>query len=354
MYAEIISVTENSALLAFATGRAGFVSLELEGLQPIHSVEAADCGRLKAEKLTPNTSYSGLFRSENNTFPIAFQTLPMPVGPELDRILLTADWHISTKPENRKGRFFIESAMLAQENLETAVELGATAILISGDLTNMGTPEEYEILAGILKNSPVPVLAVPGNHDHPEHGHWEKSIGKRTFRAKFPGGTILGIDTSDYHLNSEDAKTIERELDQVGRVTILSHYQLFEAPGINHKPELNIKNAAEFPRLFKKLTASNSTIWCGHQNICARSTAGKIFQLNLPQIPQWPCGSLLLRRYRNGVWYTFVPVRSEAMRQWSRTAGASAAAFYNEPQWLPEYRFAEYSRCNFFKDYENS
>lgn len=42
---------------------------------------------------------------------------------------------------------------------------GADAILVSGDLTNFGTPEEFARAADWLGGLPAPALVVPGNHD---------------------------------------------------------------------------------------------------------------------------------------------------------------------------------------------
>ena len=39
-------------------------------------------------------------------------------------------------------------------------------LLLAGDLTKLGTPEEAKVLAEELRELPVPVVAVLGNHDH--------------------------------------------------------------------------------------------------------------------------------------------------------------------------------------------
>ena len=42
----------------------------------------------------------------------------------------------------------------------------ADVLLLAGDLTKVGLPEEAEVLAEELREAPVPVIAVLGNHDY--------------------------------------------------------------------------------------------------------------------------------------------------------------------------------------------
>lgn len=77
-----------------------------------------------------------------------------PIEPGL-RILLMSDLHLSTKSERarralRRGR-------------------DADCVLLAGDMTNDGTPEQFESLRRCIEEElpGVPVLAVAGNHDYP-------------------------------------------------------------------------------------------------------------------------------------------------------------------------------------------
>lgn len=70
------------------------------------------------------------------------------------RIAATADMHFDRKSHNR-----------LKQHLE---EIGQKAdiFLLAGDLTQTGHPEEMKILAQDLRNSPIPIIAVLGNHDY--------------------------------------------------------------------------------------------------------------------------------------------------------------------------------------------
>jgi 3',5'-cyclic AMP phosphodiesterase CpdA len=55
-----------------------------------------------------------------------------------------------------------------QRSLATARQVGASHVVVSGDLTEIGTPGEYETLADVLHESgfaPERITLVPGNHD---------------------------------------------------------------------------------------------------------------------------------------------------------------------------------------------
>jgi Icc-related predicted phosphoesterase len=74
--------------------------------------------------------------------------MPRPI-----RIAAAGDIHCS--PENRAA---VEAAF-------AQIEDEADLILLAGDLTTYGEPDEAEVLADICRSLAVPVLAVLGNHD---------------------------------------------------------------------------------------------------------------------------------------------------------------------------------------------
>jgi len=49
-----------------------------------------------------------------------------------------------------------------------AADLSPDAVIVTGDLVHDGAAEDYAALTGLLQQLPVPVYAVPGNHDRRE------------------------------------------------------------------------------------------------------------------------------------------------------------------------------------------
>jgi hypothetical protein len=99
----------------------------------------------------------------------------------------------------------------------------------------------------------------------------------------------------------------------------------------------------------RKICATPSVIYAGHQNIMSVTYVDQAVQINLPQPPQYPCGWIRVRCFANGTYYTFEPISSEVLRQWSRRAGDAAAEFYEQRQWCSDYRRGRFPEsCNFY------
>jgi 3',5'-cyclic AMP phosphodiesterase CpdA len=80
-----------------------------------------------------------------------------------------SDLHI-TMSETMPGGVVDTSAML-ERAVATLIGLRPPpeVVLISGDLVERGTAEEYAKLRRLLSPLPMPCFVIPGNHDHHEH-----------------------------------------------------------------------------------------------------------------------------------------------------------------------------------------
>lgn len=70
------------------------------------------------------------------------------------RIAAVGDVHFDRQSHNRLGQHFAR------------LEEKADFLLMAGDLTQTGHPEEVKVLAEDLKKCPIPVISVLGNHDY--------------------------------------------------------------------------------------------------------------------------------------------------------------------------------------------
>ncbi|MFN8050486.1 MAG: phosphodiesterase [Acidimicrobiales bacterium] len=76
-----------------------------------------------------------------------------------------SDPHVTT--EGTAVRSLVDTPARLVEAFESCAALATVpdVILLTGDLVNDATPEEYEVLASTLAHAPCPILPIPGNHD---------------------------------------------------------------------------------------------------------------------------------------------------------------------------------------------
>jgi 3',5'-cyclic AMP phosphodiesterase CpdA len=72
-----------------------------------------------------------------------------------------SDPHVTVGPEDAGSAEALEAAVAAVARFDPLPD----AVLLSGDVTEHGSPEEYERVAELLEPLPIPLHAIPGNHD---------------------------------------------------------------------------------------------------------------------------------------------------------------------------------------------
>ena len=70
------------------------------------------------------------------------------------RVAAVGDMHVAEDSQGRLRPHWMK------------LESNADVLLLAGDLTNLGNPAQAEVLASELRDLPVPVVAVLGNHDY--------------------------------------------------------------------------------------------------------------------------------------------------------------------------------------------
>ncbi len=95
-----------------------------------------------------------------------------------------SDLHIVDRSSGAEAEREATSALRAALARVTAFSPTPDLVLLTGDLTNNGTPGEYRILAGLLESLELPHLLVAGNHDERE-----------ALIAEFGGSSVLPVDS---------------------------------------------------------------------------------------------------------------------------------------------------------------
>lgn len=113
------------------------------------------------------------------------------------------DLHI--RPPGKPAYRASETNMLTERALDAVAALRPMpdALVITGDLTDCGLPEEYALLRQLLSRLSIPILLVPGNHDRRENLIAGLSLDRQTvldsgfvqFVADLPAMRLIGLDT---------------------------------------------------------------------------------------------------------------------------------------------------------------
>lgn len=168
------------------------------------------------------------------------------------RIAHISDVHIldpKTKRSSARYRFATKAVSLGRpidprgrakklaSGLELAKRSGAEHVVISGDLTELGDPVEFEHFAEILHDAHLPdgsVTLVPGNHDAYTHdGAWKRALEGPLARwakesATEPGNVVdrgafalLPIDTSCYQSIARSGGIFSRDAARAVQTRLL-------------------------------------------------------------------------------------------------------------------------------------
>ena len=337
---ETQSVTAESVTVAVTLRGAAELALGAVGPEGERSEVSISCdgiARGTLAGLRAGTRYTIEARAEGTLLhSAAVRTLAAPQGAVLASFGVLADTHLSVRTAIRHGRLFPEAEVILRDVLREMAGLGLDFILLAGDVTDQGLPEEYATARRALAEASCPVLAVPGDHDV-KHGlgRFEGSFGPARWVREIAGMTVVGCNTSSRSLHREGAGHLSAALRSASGkpVLIVSHTQLVPDGYIVDADKV-AQDHADYAAQVVPLIPDGSLAYVGHKNVPAQHRAGGLLQINVPQTVQYPCGWLLVRRYANGFHHTFRPIFSEGLNDLSRRASNARGA----PKWTESYR----------------
>jgi len=150
-------------------------------------------------------------------------------------------------------------------------------VILSGDLVDFGTEEEYAHARELLAPIREPLLVIPGNHDEreamrrsfPDHAYWPKSGPMSFSTTAFGPVRIIGFDITvpgKHHGDVDDAAvawldaTLAREPD---RPTIIMMHQHPFASGIPYIDKYDCRRGERLAEVVSRYPAV-LRILCGH------------------------------------------------------------------------------------------
>lgn len=162
---------------------------------------------------------------------------------------------------------------LAQRVVEEINQLAPDAVVVTGDLTDMGFHDEYLTARALLDGLECPqVLVVPGNHDARNVGevHFEALFGAREVELALRGVRILGIDSSEPDLDGgrvgrDGYRRIEERFGEPSEFKIVAlHHHLVPVPGTGRERNI-VSDAGD---LLRVLTSNGADlVLCGHKHV---------------------------------------------------------------------------------------
>lgn len=198
------------------------------------------------------------------------------------------DTHIKPRGMLAYGRVdtapFLKAAVAHINGLEPMPDL----VILTGDVTDAGLPEEYDHTRELLAPLKPPLIALPGNHDRresfreafaeqmdlPESGHLSHTEERYLLRLVMIDDTVPGERHGE--ITAELAEWLERTLSaQPGKPTLLALHHPPFITGITH---MDVQNCRGAERLSAVLMRHPQVLGlaCGHvhRNILT-SFAGK-------------------------------------------------------------------------------
>lgn len=223
----------------------------------------------------------------------------------MPKFIQISDTHIVPEGALAYGRS--DTAVALETAITTINErlplLGAVeCAIITGDLTDHGTDEEYARFKAIMAQLKLPYLAIPGNHDNREamrHAfageEWMPETGPIHWHKGFGAFTIIGLDTlldGAHHgeLSDEGFRFLDETLSGIGaRPAVVATHHPWMHSGIQAMDLDNLRNGSA---LMERLQAHPGPVrmLSGHVHRAMTTQIGKV----TCQIAPAPCHAVHL------------------------------------------------------------
>lgn len=209
---EVFAVEDTTAQIIWRDLPAGIVGAVVDGREQVLG-EGGPVGAGEIVGLRPATSHTVDLTLDGRVIGRrTIHTEPSLDGEELVRIATISDLHLGETGfglvrEMREHPPPGDAYPLrcSRAAARAAAAWGADLLVIKGDITDLGMPEHWELFDELLASVPIPVMAVPGNHDTvAKRGSLDAATELRR-RGLFPaevhhrdldGVRVVGVDTT--------------------------------------------------------------------------------------------------------------------------------------------------------------
>ena len=201
------------------------------------------------------------------------------------------DLHLRPRGKLAYGR--VDAAKMFADAIATLTGLKAQpdVVLFTGDITDCGLIEEYQVFVDLISPLDIPVFVIPGNHDRREnmktvltgHDYLHQSDGPCfNYVIKDYPVTFVGLDTvvpgQGYGIMDEPRlqwleKTLESVQDKPA--IVFMHHPPF-LTGIHHMDKINCRGGEEMARIIRQYPNVERVIAGHHHRSVTTSFGGSI------------------------------------------------------------------------------
>ncbi|NRB09284.1 MAG: metallophosphoesterase [Richelia sp.] len=285
------------------------------------------------------------------------------------RFAIVSDLHIAlphTIWQDPSRFHLVEVSIHALESvLEHLTQLDLDFLLIPGDLTQHGEPENHSWLGERLSKLPFPAYVVPGNHDVPVLQANEQSIAFSDFTSYYrkfgyskleqsyytcqllPGVRLIGLNSNSFdgegkligRLDTKQLQWLEGVLADAGDdlILVMVHHNIVEhLPNQSKHPMAQhyiLQNARELLQILGKYYVK--LIFTGHLHVQDVAQSHGIYEITTGSLVSYPHPYRILEFHQDNhgrEWLQFLSYRVEALPEFPNLQHSSR-------QWMSDRSF---------------
>lgn len=264
----------------------------------------------------PNESHRGTVPASLRELGLPLAHLQRPATARSTTLAVVSDLHVTPDAQGTWKVFH-----RTEERVLTAVfdsrRFDLDGVVVLGDLTKAGAPEEFRRVTEVVATLDVPIFAVPGNHDVPKSDAATTSSladfvsrytpGTLPFRQRLGGVDVLGLnsasipdgslsDTHDGAISAEQLAWLDSMLADVNTPLIALHHNLTSPTAQrNSFPETRAFQLRNAPELAAVLDAHDApVVVSGHLHWPTVGTTDGIREVIAPAACSFPQAYLLV------------------------------------------------------------
>ena len=226
------------------------------------------------------------------------------------------DMHIRPRGRIAYGRVDANAMLAAAVATLEALSRKPDLVIATGDLTDCGLAEEYEVLRDILEPLSMPVYLVPGNHDRRAEflaefgpdGYLPADGGFLHYVVDGHPVRLIGLDTvvpghGHGEMCAARLSWLEARLGEApGRPTVIFMHHPPFGTGLADMDRINCRNGAAMAAVVSRFTTVERVV-CGHHHrpitVCWAGTIGSVapstaHQVTLDLIPDGGPSSFMM------------------------------------------------------------